>query len=156
MDLRRELEKIVVDDLLDDSLFVVELSVSKTKGPKKIKLLIDGDNGLSIDRCSQISRKLGGILEEKDIIEQAYILEVSSPGIDYPLVYQRQYKKNVGRKIRVLLNNDLELTGELQKVEKDFIVINKEERSKNKKITNTSTEINFSEIKKTNVLISFK
>ncbi len=156
MDLTRELEKIVVDNLLDDSLFLVELSVSKTKGPKKIKILIDGDEGLSIDRCSETSRKLAGILEERDIIDQAYVLEVSSPGVDYPLKSLRQYKKNIGRRIKILLNDDKEVKGELQLVLENHVVINKEEKVKSKKIKYIPTEINFSDIKKTNVLISFK
>ncbi len=156
MDLTRELEKIVVENLLDDTLFLVDLAISKTKGPKKIKLLIDGDDGMSIDRCSEISRKLARILEERDIIDQAYVLEVSSPGVDYPLKFQRQYKKNIGRRLKIVLNDDKELKGELQEVATDHILINQEKKNKNKKIEYISTEISFSDIKKTNVLISFK
>jgi ribosome maturation factor RimP len=50
----------------------------------KLIILLDGDNGIGIDECAQVSRHVGFHLEEENVIETAYNLEVSSPGIDTP------------------------------------------------------------------------
>lgn len=156
MEIRRELEKIVVDNFDNDALFLVNIEISENKGPKKVRVLVDSDEGLSIDQCAALSRKIGQVIEEKELIENAFTLEVSSPGLDYPLKFRRQYLKNIGRRLRVLLNDDNEKTGELMRVEDDSIVVNAEQKAKSRKITCIETEINFSDIKKTNVLVSFK
>ena len=54
-------------------------------GNQKVLVLIDGDEGVNIDDCSKISRKVGPILEEGDFMPGKYLLEVSSPGLDHPL-----------------------------------------------------------------------
>ncbi|MDN5215743.1 ribosome maturation factor RimP [Fulvivirgaceae bacterium BMA12] len=156
MDIRRELEEIVVSNLDDDTLFLVDIEISANKGPRKIKVLIDGDNGLNIDDCAKISRTVAEAMEQKKLIESAFILEVSSPGLDYPLKFKRQYLKNIGRKLKVLLSNNIEKQGELIKVADHSITVNAEQKSKNRKIDYVETEIYFSDIKKTNVLVSFK
>lgn len=156
MEIRRELEKIVLDNLDNDSLFLVDVGISANKGPKKVKVLIDGDEGLNIDHCAQVSRRMAEAIEKKELIKDAFTLEVSSPGLDYPLKFKRQYLKNIGRKLKVLLNNDIEKKGELIKVGSDSIIVKAEQKGKNRKIECVETEIYFSDIKKTNVLISFK
>ena len=156
MEIRRELEKIVVDNLDNNALFLVNIEISENKGPKKVRVLVDSDEGLSIDHCAALSRKIAQAIEEKELIENAFTLEVSSPGLDYPLKFRRQYLKNIGRRLRVLLNDDNEKTGELMRVAEDSIVVNAEQKAKSRKITCVETEINFSDIKKTNVLVSFK
>ena len=156
MEIRRELEKIVLENLDDDSLFLVDVGISSSKGPKKVKVLIDGDDGINIDDCAVISRKIAAVIEKKELINSAFILEVSSPGLDYPLKLKRQYLKNIGRRLKVLLNDDVEKKGELMKVGSNSIIVNAEQKGKNRKIECEETEIYFSDIKKTNVLVSFK
>ena len=156
MEIRRELEKIVLDNLDNESLFLVNIEISAEKGPKKVKVLIDGDDGINIDHCAQISRKVDEAIEEKELIESAFTLEVSSPGLDYPLKFKRQYLKNIGRRLKILLNNNIEKKGELMKVGSDSIIVNAEQKGKSRKIACVETEIYFSDIKKTNVLVSFK
>ena len=156
MEIRRELEKIVLDNLDNESIFLVNIEISTDHGPKKVKVLVDSDQGLNIDHCAQISRKIGHVIEEQELIKSAFTLEVSSPGLDYPLKFRRQYLKNVGRRLKVLLNDDNEKTGELVQVGDHSIVMNAEQKGKNRKIAFVETEINFSDIKKTNVLVSFK
>ena len=59
----------------------------------KILILVDGDEGITIDRCAEISRRTGATLEEQETMSDAYVLEVSSPGLEHPLKLMRQYKK---------------------------------------------------------------
>jgi len=85
------------------------------------------------------------------------VLEVSSPGLEHPLKLNRQYKKNIGRQVKVTLQDDNQKTGELLSVDDTYILIGeiiKEKGSKKAEIQ--EVKIPFSDIKKTNVLVSFK
>ena len=101
MTLKDTLSQIIAERIITNpEIFVVEvLVVDKTK--KKIMVLLDGDKGVDIDECAKVSRQLGEIIEAENIIEDAYILEVSSPGLDFPLKLQRQYVANIGRNLKV-------------------------------------------------------
>ncbi len=135
----------------DPSLFIVKVILKGNSGNQKLVVLLDGDDGITIDQCSQVSRKLSGILEELDLIDSKYFLEVSSAGLDFPLQSIRQYRKNIGRSLRVEVTNGEPVSGELKTVEEDKMLL--EEQVKKEVVTH---EINFSDIKKTMVLVSFK
>ncbi|MGB3183840.1 MAG: ribosome maturation factor RimP [Cyclobacteriaceae bacterium] len=153
-DLKEHIASLVEANLPDESAFLVDIVIKGTNTSKKVLILIDGDQGVSIDTCAKISRAVGNELEESDTIDSAYTLEVSSPGLDHPLANLRQYRKNVGRRVRITLNDEKEAVGELLKAEEDKVVINQETKVK-RKINKKETEIPFSDIKKTIVLVSF-
>ena len=135
----------------DPSLFLVNVILKGNSGNQKLIVLLDGDEGITIDQCSQVSRELSGLLEETDLIDGKYFLEVSSAGLDFPLQSIRQYYKNVGRSLKIDLADGSQVSGELKTVEDDKIVL--EEKVKKEVITH---EINLSDIKKSMVLVSFK
>jgi len=161
MNLRERIEEIV-QNLIEEEYFIVEVSDSGSGGRQKITVLIDGDNGITIEKCAEVSRKLGNEIEKQELIDQNFILEVSSPGADSPLKFLRQYKKNIGRKLKVQLEDENSLSGTLMGVNEDSIVIEAElpvvnrngKVMKNKK-TFQETEIPFNKIRKTSVIISF-
>src|SRR5262245_8247062 len=69
----------------------------KIKPTNNVKVFIDGDKGLSIEKCVQFNRALYKLIEEKGIFPSGdFSLEVSSPGVDEPLLMHRQYAKNTG------------------------------------------------------------
>ena len=103
-DLEKKVEEIVQNELPDESVFIVDLQITGTN-ILKVAITLDGDQGISIDQCASVSRKVGFILEEDNLIDQKFNLEVSSPGIDQPLKLKRQYKGNVGRRVEVLLED---------------------------------------------------
>jgi ribosome maturation factor RimP len=158
MDLKRKIEEIVLKNLDNEKLFLVDVVVAGFPGTQKIQVLLDGDEGIDIDQCAEISRSLAGELEELEIITDAYVLEVSSPGFDYPLQSLRQYQKNVGRMVKVVLNTDKILKGKLLDANSEKIKISEEKKSKvkGKPPVYTEIEIDIKDIKKTNVLASFK
>ncbi len=155
MDLQKKLEKIVESNIDNEAHFLVDVSIFGNKGKKKVKILLDGDEGVSVDDCSRLSRKVSDIIEEEGVIEAAYILEVSSPGVDYHLKFKRQYTKNIGRRLKVVLSDGGEQKGELLEVKEDTILVKAEKKNK-KKIDYSEVEIAFDDINKTNVLVSFK
>lgn len=153
----------VVEEILqqkdDQSLFLVDVFVSSAKNSQKVLVHLDGDEGVSIDACAEISRRLAGIIEEEDLISGSFTLEVSSPGLDLPLKLLRQYHKNIGRRVKVLTHDDKTLKGMLKEVSDQQIIMLEEpggKATKKKKDNTKEVIIPFEEIKKTNVLASFK
>jgi ribosome maturation factor RimP len=154
MDLGVELRRLAESKLANESLFVVDVVISSRQGPRKVMIFLDGDQGVSIDDCANLSREIAQELDENGWIEDNYTLEVSTAGIDHPLKLVRQYKKNKGRRVKVTLNDEI-LEGQLADVNDERIVLSQESGSGKKKEINT-VEIPFSEIKKTLVMVSFK
>jgi len=82
-------------------VFLVGRAERKERGRRIIQLFVDTDTGISIGECAEVSRELGTKLDELNVVNEPYELEVSSPGIDRPLTMLRQYRKNIGRKFAV-------------------------------------------------------
>ena len=138
-----ELE-LIIDEFPE--LFLVDLTVTGVSGKQLVLVLIDSESGLPIEMCSLISRKLLSKIEEKELIEGTFNLEVSSPGIDKPISLPRQYKKNIGRKLEIETLDGEIFEGELKKIEEQTIALYLKERVET---------IFLDKIKKTKVLISF-
>jgi ribosome maturation factor RimP len=138
--------------LLEEDVFLIEI---KVKPINNIKIFLDADNGLGIERCIKINRALYKVMEEMAFFPEGdFSLEVSSPGIGEPLKQHRQYVKNIGRDVEVILNDDVKITGKLSEVDDEHIIIEITE-GKGKKAVIKNEEILFSNIKHTKVLIKF-
>ncbi len=135
-----------------EDTFLVEVKI--TPG-NQITVLLDADNGITIEKCTAINKALYKYLEESEIFPDGnFSLEVSSPGLDKPLKLHRQYKKNIGRKVEVELNDGAKLEGTLSQVNEEDITI-EEKQGKGKNITMKKSTILFNQIKHTTVLITF-
>lgn len=156
MDLRGLVVEII-EDIIESGnqqdIFLIDVKTSGSSKTGKIKVIIDNDRGVTIDQCAQISRKLGAKLEELDPLENRYILEVSSPGLDEPLLLKRQYQKNLGKMLHVSLNNGKILEGRLESVTENDITINIADK---KTRESKSIKILLTDIKKSNIIVSFK
>ena len=142
------------------ALFLVDVNIAgNPKAHPKVTVLIDGDQGVDIDTCALISRRVGNQIEERNLLENAYVLEVSSPGLDMPLQSKRQYTKNIGRKIKVLLKDGNTKTGKLILVTDESLLLEEETSGKKKNASQEAPgepiRIAFQDISKTNVLVSF-
>ena len=142
--------------LPQEDLFVVDVAVSDTPVRPKITVLADGEQGITIDQCATISRRINKRIEETFGEEVSYVLEVSSPGVDFPLTQPKQYQRNVGRSLKVKLQDGTEKTGKLEDVSENGIGLLEETKQKGKKATYEPVQIPFGEIVKANVVISFK
>ncbi len=156
MSIKQTIEEIVEKHLPDQEHFIVEVQVIEGNAKPQVKILLDADNGISIDTCAFVSRQVGEEIEAKELLDAAYILEVSSPGVDYPLNSRRQYQKNVGRNLKVTMSDGTESEGELLMVESSTIKLKVKKKEKGKKFTEEEVEIPLEEIKKSIVLVSFK
>lgn len=149
-----EIRELVASCLTDERQFVVDVKVPSGKHAGKVLVIIDGDEGVSIDDCAEVSRKLSKALDETEWSERHYVLEVSTPGLDQPLRSVRQYRKNIGRNLKVK-THDASLEGMLREVDDIGIVI-EETLGGGKKKETKEVRIPFDVIEKALVLISFK
>lgn len=140
-----------VDELTaDSSLFLVEV---KMKPTNNIKVYLDGDQGVNIEACTKINRALYKMIEEAAIYPEGdFSLEVSSPGVDEPLKFLRQYVKNIGRTVEVTLEDETKHLGVLKEVSEAQVVL-EIKLPKNKGVS--IVEIPFDTITRTVVQIVF-
>ena len=111
----------------DSAYFLVDIKIKPTNN---VKVYLDGDSGITIEKCVQVNRSLYKKIEEAGIFPAGdFSLEVSSPGLDEPLKLVRQYKKNIGRKVEIQLLDGSVKAGRLVEVSEDGIIL---EESKGK------------------------
>ncbi|PRD56453.1 ribosome assembly cofactor RimP [Sphingobacterium gobiense] len=154
MQIEERVRELVAEKISDrGDLFIVRI---KMHNSGLLEILMDGDNGIAIEDCVQISRHVGFHLEEEDVIDRAYRLEVSSPGIDTPLLLHRQYQKNIGRSVRINSSEGEKREGKLIVVNDKSVVIEEVKKEKGKKAVTQEAEIPLDNITEIKVLISFK
>lgn len=104
---KRKVEDIVYElarPITDRYSFeIVEVEFKKEGSDWYLRLYIDKEGGITIEDCQTVSEELSGLLDEADPIEQSYIFEVSSPGVERPLKTDRDYEKNNGKLIEIRL-----------------------------------------------------
>lgn len=121
----------------------------------KVTVFVDGDQGVNIDYCAKLSREIEKFIDENNVLGEKYGLDVSSPGIDQPLV-PRQFAHNIGREIAVLMNDGKELKGELKGNDATHFEISTKIKNKEiKKMEEIQHKIAFADTKKTMVIIKF-
>lgn len=152
MDLKEKIKELTLASLASPAHFLVDVVVSKHK-PMKFTVILDGDSGITIDDCANVSRAVNDSLES--LIEDQYFLEVSTPGLDHPLKLKRQFEKNKNRKLKVHKTDKSIVLGTLQQVSEEKILIDAEIKE-GKKIETKAMEIPFAEIEKAFVTVSFK
>ncbi len=134
------------------SHFLVEIRIKPTNN---IKVFIDADEGMPLSELIQYNRKLYKDIEESGMYPDGnFSLEVSSPGLDEPLKLYRQYKKNMGRYVEVLLNDTTKVEGKLLEATEEGIVLEIESGKGKKKEIRQET-ILFENIKNTKIQIKF-
>ncbi|UEG53287.1 ribosome assembly cofactor RimP [Mucilaginibacter daejeonensis] len=154
MNIEKRVTELVEEKLAEKpGVFLVSV---KMHSNGKLIILIDGDNGLGVGDCADVSRHVGYHLEEENAIEDAYNLEVSSPGIDTPLSLPRQYVKNVGRQVSIKGTDGSKREGKLIGITADTVIIEEKIKEKGKKAELVENAIPTESIAETKVLISFK
>ena len=136
----------------DPACFLVGVSVRPVNN---VKVFIDSDTGLGIDRCVRYNRSLYRRIVEAGIYpDGAFSLEVSSPGVDEPLKLRRQYAKNAGRRVEVTLLDGSVVEGLMSEVgEEDILVVSESGKGRKKEVM--ERRIPYSDIGSTRVQVVF-
>lgn len=120
-------EELVMPLIIQNSFELVDVEYVKEGSNWYLRVYIDKPGGINVDDCEVISRALGDLLDEKDFIEEAYILEVSSPGLGRPLKKDKDFERSLGEEIEIKLyrmkNGTKDYKGLLKSYNKEEIVI---------------------------------
>ena len=143
----KAVEDILVPAAEAENIEIIDVQYLKENGNWVAKVFIDKKNGVTIDDCEKMSYIFGDILDAGGILNESYVLEVSSPGINRALKKEKDFKKFTGAKARIqtfnAINNQRNFLGEILSANDGKIKIND--------VTNGEIEIDFADIKKANL-----
>ncbi len=148
------LERFFASEEEFNDCFVVDVNHSN----KTLEVFVDSDSAMTFAKCQRISRYLESYLDEEKPLGEEYVLNVSSPGVDRPLKFYRQYLKNIGRSLEVTTTEGETYTGLLKEATPTEVVLETKQRvqdGKRKKTVVEDTRISIDAIKKSIVKISF-
>ena len=151
---KEDIRNLVNAYLKETECFLVDVKLS----PGKLTVAIDKPEGVKLDECASLTRYLLNHFEPSGFLE-SHEVEVGSPGMDAPLLVPQQYERRIGKELRVLRVDGMELKGILQKVQPDGIeVVETVSRKENKKkiITEVVHAIPFENIKEAKLIINYK
>ncbi|MDZ7339538.1 MAG: ribosome maturation factor RimP [candidate division KSB1 bacterium] len=121
-DIRRLVEQALADEEVD----LLDVALRGRPGRQLLRVLVDVEGGITLDHCARLAQKISDMLDRKDPIPGSYTLEVSSPGVDWPLRTERDFRRNLRRTLKVEFQDGEAtrvLIGVLQEVGPEYIVI---------------------------------
>jgi len=147
--------KKLVEEMLDDKMFLVEVTVSQRN---VINVFVDSYDGLTIEQCISISRHVEHSFDRE---EEDFELQVSSPGLSEKFKVKEQFYKYIGREIEIVTVSDVELEGVIQSATDEGIILETSARElvegqKKKQLVVKQHHLKYDEIKSAKAVISFK
>ena len=120
-------EEILLPIVEENRFELVDVEYVKEGSTWYLRAYIDKPGGINIDDCEVVSRRLSDILDEKDYIDDAYILEVSSPGLGRPLKKEKDFKRSLGEEVEIrtyrMIDKQKEFTGILKDYDEKTVTI---------------------------------
>ncbi|SCP94876.1 ribosome maturation factor RimP [Anaerobium acetethylicum] len=118
----------ILQPIVDSMNFeLVDVEYVKEAGYWYLRVYIDKEGGIAVDDCEAVSRQLGEILDKDDFIDDAYILEVSSPGLGRPLKKEKDFVRSMGEEVEVrtyrAIDRQKEFTGILKEYDKESVTL---------------------------------
>lgn len=155
MELRTKVEQLIQDFLnTREDLYLVDLKIS---AGNDVVVILDGDTSLSLQDCLDASRAIEFNLDRESV---DFSLQVMSAGLSEPLKLPRQYRKNIGRNLEVVTNEEEKVEGELLSADEEKITLMLRYRrpklvGKGKEDVEEERIIHYADIKKALVVIKF-
>lgn len=150
----KQTEELVTPILTSMDLELVDVVYEKEGANFFLRVYIDKAGGVDIEECSKVSEKLSEKLDEADPINEAYFLEVSSPGVERPLKKKEDFEAHVGSYVYIKLfepiNGEKEFTGTIGRFENDIIYLTYKDKTKEKEV-----EIPFAKVAKAHLAVTF-
>ena len=126
-------ESLVLPIIEKNKFELVDVEYVKEGSNWYLRVYIDKEGGINIDDCELVSRALSDLLDEKDFIEDAYILEVSSPGLGRPLKKEKDFARSIGEEVEIrtyrAIDRQKEFIGILVEYDKDTVTIEYEDET---------------------------
>jgi ribosome maturation factor RimP len=142
-----EVENLLNEIAIKDNIEIVDVQYAKENGDWILRIFIDKDAGITMSDCEKFSYMFSEILDKSDILQDSYILEVSSPGLNRVLKKEKSFKRFIGNKVRIQTHNSINdqknFLGQLLNFNNGTVTIDD--------VTNGVININFEDIKKANL-----
>lgn len=123
----KEIETLLTPLIEQEGGEIVDLQWRREGHQWILRLFLDKPNGISLDDCAYFSDRVGGFLDEKDAIEQSYVLEISSPGLDRVIRKDKDFEKFAGKAVKVRIkiaeNGQRRFSGVLQGLRGDKVAV---------------------------------
>ena len=143
----KEIEDLLSSVAQGEGMEIVDVQYVKENGNRILRVFIDKEMGISMDDCEHMSHIISAFLDDKDILKDSYVLEISSPGLNRALKKEESFNRFTGEKVRIQtfnpVNNQKNFLGELLGFNDGKVKIND--------VTKGIVEIEFSDIKKANL-----
>ena len=120
--------RTALDPIVEEYGFeLVDVEYVKEGSTWYLRSYIDKPGGISIDDCEKVSRRLSDLLDQEDFIEDAYIMEVSSPGLGRPLKKEKDFRRSLGEEVEIrtyrMIDKQKEFTGILKDYDENTVTI---------------------------------
>ena len=126
-EIEKRAEELLMPIVEENHFELVDIEYVKEGGTKYLRAYIDKPGGIHVDDCETVSRAFSDLLDEKDFIEESYVLEVSSPGLGRPLKKEKDFARSLGEEVEVRLfkaiDRQKEYTGVLKAYDKDTVTL---------------------------------
>ncbi|MDR1522596.1 MAG: ribosome maturation factor RimP [Endomicrobium sp.] len=146
-----EVEDLLNKNSIKDDIEIVDVQYVKENRDWVLRIFIDKDSGITMSDCEKFSYMFSEIVDKSNILQDSYILEVSSPGLNRVLKQEKSFKRFVGSKVRIQthssINNQKNFLGQLLNFKNGTVTIDD--------VTNGVVDINFVDIKKANLETEF-
>lgn len=151
MDVAAHLEGLLKDVVELDGVELVYVEYRPEGSPSVLRIYIDKPGGVSLQDCERVSKQASALLDEENLILRRYVLEVSSPGIERPLFREADYRRFVGKEIRLITTETIEdrrkFTGLIRTFSEGILRL---------EFDGETYQIPFSKIRKANLVHQFK
>jgi len=130
MDTIERVRELIADYLAEHDIELVEIIYKRMQGEMTLRLLVDTPNGIRMDECEGLNHYIGEVLDRENVIEEHYVIDVSSPGLDRPMKSDRDFERNIGKDIEVttyeMIDGRKTHDGRFIGMDKESIVIEKD------------------------------
>lgn len=150
MSLKDSIADLIRPVVEDAGFFLEDVFTSNPGNHRIVTCMVDGLKPLSLDEVTVVSKEISALLDESPLLSEAFTLEVTSPGVERPLTLPRHWTKNLTRIVKVLLNDDTEVSGRLTEFDETRAILIENIKGRMK-----THEVNFADIKRANVEIEF-
>jgi ribosome maturation factor RimP len=130
-----EIQEIAERIVESEGMELVDIEYKPGRNRSLLRIYIDKEGGVTLNDCENVSRQLSTVLDVKDLLKSAYVLEVSSPGLDRPLQTDRDYRRAIGRILKLSLMDEQgkteSLTGKLLEATDEEIIVEQDGKGRN-------------------------
>ncbi|MFZ4474924.1 MAG: ribosome maturation factor RimP [Saprospiraceae bacterium] len=124
MELTERIDQLLSEKYSTDEIFTDCFTVDIELRPaQKLYVFVDCDSGMTFEKCRKLSRYLEQHIDTNNWLGEKYVLEVSSPGIERPLKFLRQYQKNLGRTLEITLTDKTKKKGVLKSADEQQVIL---------------------------------